>query len=151
MEIRCEDHTHVKTLQPPSTMVNLQPACNAFSSELKLPPYFKQYSKGFHLALKSSNLHIPVVTPTDFRIWKNLDLVNVTKPEIENLKSLKPVPSIPIDQLRAHTASMRQIESYNKKPWIYYVGGGSGSGLLIITIIGCIVYWCCKRTNPSET
>ena len=107
MEIRCEDHTHVKTLQPPITMVNLQSACNALSSELKLPPYFKQYSKGFHLALKSPNLHTPVVTPTDFRIWKKFDLVNVTKPEIENLKSLKPVPPIPIDQLRAHIANMR--------------------------------------------
>ena len=52
MEIRCEDHTHVKTLQPPSTMVNLQPACNAFSSELKLPPYFKQYSKGFQSCIE---------------------------------------------------------------------------------------------------
>ena len=76
-------------------MVNLQPACNAFSSELKLPPYFKQYSKGFHLALKSSNLHIPVVTPTDFRIWKNLDLVNVTKPETENLKIFETCPTHP--------------------------------------------------------
>ena len=46
---------------------------------------------------------------------------------------------------------MKQIEPYNKKPWIYYVGGGSGSGLLLFIIIGCTLYWCCKRTNPSET
>ena len=31
MEIKCTDHTHVKTLQPPITLINLQPACSAFS------------------------------------------------------------------------------------------------------------------------
>ena len=45
VEIKYEDHSHVKTLQPPITFINLQPACIAFSSTIKLPPYFKQYSK----------------------------------------------------------------------------------------------------------
>ena len=122
MEIKCEDHTQVKTLQPPIKLVNLQSACSAFSSEIKLPPYFKQYSKGFDVALKSANLHVPKFTPTNFRIWNTFDVVNITKTEVEKLKSLKPAPSIPIDQLRAHTAKLRQIEPYNKKPWIYYAG-----------------------------
>ena len=151
MEIKCEDHTQVKTLQPPTTLVNLQPACSAFSAEIKLPPYFKQYSKGFHVALKSANLHVPKFTPTNFRIWNTFDVVNITNTEVEKLKSLEPAPSIPIDQLRAHIAKLRQIEPYNKKPWIYYVGGGSGSGLLLIIIISCTLYWYCKRTNPSES
>ena len=51
MEIQCEDHSHVQTLQPPITFINLQPVCGAFSSTNKLPPYFKQYSKGSHVAL----------------------------------------------------------------------------------------------------
>ena len=51
MEIKCSDHTHIKTLQPPITLINLQPACSTFSTLIKLPPYFKQYSKGFHAAL----------------------------------------------------------------------------------------------------
>ena len=29
--------------------------------------------------------------------------------------------------------------------WIYYVGGGSGYGLLLLLVIGGLVYWCCKR------
>ena len=37
MEIRCTDHTHVKTLQPPMTLINLQPACSAFSTQLNCP------------------------------------------------------------------------------------------------------------------
>ena len=40
MEVKCEDHSHVKTLEPPFTLVNLQPACSGFSSVIKLPPYF---------------------------------------------------------------------------------------------------------------
>ena len=116
-----------------------------------MPSYFKQYSKGFHVALKSANLHVPKFTPTNFRIWNTFDVVNITNTEVEKLKSLEPAPSIPIDQLRAHIAKLRQIEPYNKKPWIYYVGGRSGSGLLLIIIIGCTLYWYCKRTNPSES
>ena len=34
MEIKCEDHSHVKTLQPPITFINLQPVCSAFSSTI---------------------------------------------------------------------------------------------------------------------
>ena len=86
MEIKCEDHGHVKTLQPPITFINLQPVCSAFSSEIKLPPFFKQYSRGFHVALKSANLHIPTFTPSKFRVWTHFDLSNVTQPEVRKSK-----------------------------------------------------------------
>ena len=39
MEIKCKDHSLIKTLQPPFTFINLQPVCSAFSSTIKLPPY----------------------------------------------------------------------------------------------------------------
>ena len=90
MEIKCEDHSHVETLQPPITFINLQPVCSAFSSTIKFPPYFMWYSKGFHVALKSANLHIPEFTTSGFRVWTHFSLSNVTKPEIENLKKLAP-------------------------------------------------------------
>ena len=86
MEIKCEDYSHVKTLQPPITLINLQPACTAFSSDIKLPPYLKQYSKGFHVALKSANLHISKFTPAKFGIWTHFDLLNVNQPEVNNLR-----------------------------------------------------------------
>ena len=56
MEIRCTAHTQVMTINPPLTFVTLQPACSAFSPEIKLPPYFKQYSKGFEIAIKTAKL-----------------------------------------------------------------------------------------------
>ena len=62
MEIKFEDHSQVKALQLPITIINLQPACSAFSSDIKIPPYFKQYPKGFHVALKSVNLYISKIT-----------------------------------------------------------------------------------------
>ena len=99
MEIKCEGHSNVETLQPPITFINLQPVCSAFSSDIKLPPYFKQYSEGFHVALKSANLHIPAFTKSNFRVLVHFDLSNVTQPEVENLKRLAPAPNIPIDQL----------------------------------------------------
>ena len=52
MEMKCTDHTHVKTLQPPITSLNLQSACSALLPKIKLPPYLKQYSKGFHVAFR---------------------------------------------------------------------------------------------------
>ena len=107
MEIQCDDHSHVKILQPPITLISLQPACRAFSSDIKLPPYFKQYSKSFHVALKSANLHISKFTPTKFRIFcTHLILLNVTQPEVHNLRKVASVPAIPIGQLRAQIANL---------------------------------------------
>ena len=40
-EIKYEDHSHVKTLQPQITFIDLQPVCSAFSSDIKLPSDFK--------------------------------------------------------------------------------------------------------------
>ena len=115
MENKCEDHSHVKTLQPPIKLIKLQPTCSAFSSDIKLPPYFKQYCKGFHVALKSANLHISKFTSTKFRIWKHF-LSNVTQPEVDNSKKLEPDPAIPIDQLRAQIANVRHINSEKSRP-----------------------------------
>ena len=50
----------------------------------------------------------------------------------EKLKKLAPVPTIPIDQLRARIASFRHINTHTDKSWIYVVGGGSGSGIILL-------------------
>ena len=118
MEIRCPNITQVKSLEPPITLVNLQPACSAFSPGIKLPPYFKQFSKGFHVALKSANLNIPNYKPTNFRIWNIFNLSNISPIESEKLKELAPAPTIPIDQLRAQIVSFRHINVDNKQSWI---------------------------------
>ena len=146
-----KDHSHIKTLEPPFTLINLQPTCSAFSSVIKFPPYFKQYSSGLHVALKSANLHIPKCTHSSYRVWTHFDLSNVTKPKIKNLRKLAPAPNIPITQLRAKIANFRQITSDTDRHQIHYVGGGSGSGLVLLIVICCLLYWCCKRTQKLET
>ena len=151
MQVKCEDHSHIKTSEPPFTLINLKPVCSTFSSVIKLPPYFKRYSTGFHVALKSASLHIPKITPSSFRVWTHFDLSNVTKPEIKNLRKLAPAPNIPIDQLITQITSFGHITSDTDKPWIYYVGGGSGSGLVLLTVTCCLLFWCCKRTQELET
>ena len=144
MEIRCPKVTQVKSLKPPITFVNLQPACSAFSPGVKLPPYFKQYSKGFHVAFKSANLNVPKYKPTNFRIWNTFNLSNISPIESEKLKKLDPSPTIPIDQLRAKIASFRHINTDKNPSWII-VGSGTGTGfLLLIVICGCL-YWRCKN------
>ena len=137
-KLKCEDHSHVKTLQPPITIINLHPACSALSSDIKLPPYFKQYSKGSHIELKFPNFHMSKFSPTKFRIWTHFNLSDVTQPEVKNLRKLAPIPAIYIDSVRS-------------RPWIYYVGGGSGSGLILLIAICCLLYWCCKKTLNPET
>ena len=75
----------------------------------------------------------------------------MTKPEIENLKKLAPVPNLPINQLMAQLANFRCITSDTDQPWIYYVGGGARSGLVLLIVMCCMLYWCCKRTKKLET
>ena len=151
MEVKCEDHSHVKTLELHFTLVNLQPACSAFSSVINLLPYFKRFPTGLHVALKSANLHIPKFSTLNFRIWTHFNLSNVIKPKTQNLKKLAPAPSIPINQLRAQISNFRHITSDSNKSWIYYVGGGSGSGLVLLIVVCCLLYWCFKRTQKLET
>ena len=40
-------------------------------------------------------------------------------------------------------------ENKNEESWIYIVGGGSGSGLILHIAIGVIVYWHCKKPSPK--
>ena len=150
MEIKCSDHTHIKTLQPPITLIKLQPACSAFSPLIKLPPYFKQYFKGLHVALRAANIHLPKFCPSDFRIWKTFNLSTIEPIDIENVKKLTPAPAIPIDHLRTQIASHRQIETNKSTSWIYYVGGGSNSGSILLIVICCIVCWRCKHHQSNE-
>ena len=65
------------------------------------------------------------------------------------MKELAPTPTIPIDQLRAQIASFRHINVDNKQSWIYIVGGGSGSGFLLLVICGCL-YWKCKNSQSPK-
>ena len=37
------------------------------------------------------------------------------------------------------------FETKTDQSWIYYVGGCSGSGFLLLLVIGGLVYWCCKK------
>ena len=141
MEVKCKDHSYVKTLEPPFTLINLQPACSTFSSYIKLPACFKHYSSGFHVTLKSTNLHIPKFSTPNFRLWTYFNLSNVTKPAIKNLRKLVPAPSIPIEQLSTQIANFRHITSDPDRHWIYYVGGSSGSGLILLIAICCLFYW----------
>ena len=98
MEIRCTAHTHVKTLNPPLTFIILQPACSAFSLEIKLPPYFKQYSKGFEIAIKTAKLNVPTFSTSNFRIWQPFNLSKISDIEKKHLQKLEAVPAIPMNK-----------------------------------------------------
>ena len=137
MEMKCSDHICIQTLQPPIPLINLQPACSAFFPLINLPPYFKQYSKGFHVALRDANLHLPKFTPSDFRIWKTFNLSKIEPIDIENLKKWTPAPAIPINQLRTQITSFRHIETNKSTSRIYYVGDGSGSSSILHIVICC--------------
>ena len=75
----------------------------------------------------------------------------MTQPEIKNLRKLAPAPNIPIDQLRAKIANFMNINPNTDRPWIYYIRGGSGSGLALVMVMCCLLYWCCKKTQTLET
>ena len=152
MEIQCQTYKSVKTLQPPMTMVTLEPACSAFSSKSKLPPYFRQYPDGFDVALRAANFHVPKFNSSSFRIWIHFNISNITVAVTRTLQKLSPTPSVPVDQLKAQIQGFKDLdEDKNDKSWIYIVGGGSGgSGLILLIVIGVIVYWCCKKPQSKD-
>ena len=86
MEVKFSDYTHIETIKPPMTLINLQPVCNAFSPKIKSPPYLKQYSWGFHVTLQAANIHVPTLSPNDFRIWNTFNLSDIKPLYAEKLK-----------------------------------------------------------------
>ena len=67
------------------------------------------------------------------------------------MNKLEHVPAIPIDQLRTQIASFRQIETNKSASWIYCVGGGSGSGSILLIVICYLVCWRCKHHQSNES
>ena len=145
MEITCTAQKHVVSLNPPLTLVNLQPACSAFSSKLKLPPYFRKFSQGFAHAIKEANLHTDKLQAINFRIWNSLNASNLSLIQIQGLKKLDSAKAIPVKMLQAKIHLLKTINfDPNTKYWII-VGGGSGSGVVLLVIVGLCVYCHCKK------
>ena len=123
------------------TMVPLEPACSAFSSKIKLPPYFRQYSNGFHVALRAANLHVLKFNSSSFRIWNHFNISNFTVAITRKLQKLPSTQSVPVDHMKTQIQEFKDLdEDKNDKSWIYIVGGGSGTGLILLIVIGVIVY-----------
>ena len=67
------------------------------------------------------------------------------------MQKLPPAPSVPVDQLKAQIQGFKDLDdNKNDASWIYIVGGGSWSGLILLIVIGVIVCWCCKKTQSKE-
>ena len=145
MKVTCPLQTHVISIEPPLSIVKLEPACSAFSAKFKLPPYFKKFSKGFTLAMEEANLHTPTIQPLDFRAWNSLDVSNLSDVQISNLKQLKPVNNIPVNVLKAEIGNLKRLDlDNNTREWIF-IGGGSGSGILLLVIVCLCVYCNCGK------
>ena len=110
MELSCHSHSHVITIEPPLTLVNLQPACSTLSAKIKLPPYFKEYSKGFAIAIMAANLHPDNLGHVDFCIWKSFNVSSLSIIQKSNLKKLDSAPSVPVNELRAKIESLKMLD-----------------------------------------
>ena len=75
----------------------------------------------------------------------------ITHIEKEELKKLESAPAIPTEKLRTQISSFRHINTETDQSWIYYVGSGSVSGLMLLLAIGGIMYWCCKKPRYDLT
>ena len=92
------------------TMVTLEPACSAFSSEIKLPPYFRQYPNGLDVALRATNIHVPKFNSSSFRIWNHFNISNLTVAVTRKLQKLPPIPSVLVDQLKAQIRGFKDLD-----------------------------------------
>ena len=123
MEISCNSHSHVITIEPPLKLVNLQPACSAFSTKIKLTPYFKKYSKGFAIAIKTANLHSDKLNHVDFHIWKSFNVSSLSTIQKSNLKKLDSAPSVPVNELRAKIESFKMLNlDFQRKILVLHLG-----------------------------
>ena len=148
MEITCTAQKHVISLNPPLTLVNLQPACSAFSSKLKLPPYFRKLAQGFGNAIKEANLQTDKLQAINFRIWNSLNVSSLSETQLQWLKKLDSAKAIPVKMLKAKINLLKAIDFDPKTKYWIFIGGGSGSGLSLLVIVCLCVY--CQCTKHSK-
>ena len=91
------------------------------------------------IAIKTAKLNVPTFNTSNFRIWQRFNLSKISDIEKNHLQKLELAPAIPMEQLMAQISSFRHIETKTDQSWIYYVGYGSGSGLLLLLVIGGLV------------
>ena len=138
----CSTKRQVMTLSPPLTVVKLQPACSGFSSSIKLPPYFKQYSKAIEVAFQIANPHVHEFTPVNICIWKSFDLQNLSSHEVVNLRKLSPVPEIPINDLKSKIAQLKSIHVSKEI--------NHGCMLWNVIMVSVCAYWRFKKYSWND-
>ena len=120
MEISCNSHRHVVTIEPLLTLVNLQPSCIVLFAKIKLPRYFKKYSKGFAIGIKAANLHPDKFGYMDFHIWKSFNVSSLSTIKKSSMKKLDSTPSVPVNELRGETESLKMLNfDFKGKSWFY--------------------------------
>ena len=122
MEIKCTAQKHVISLNPPLTLVNLQPACSAFSSKLKLPPYFRNFLKVLQIQLKKLILKLIKLQAINFRIWNFLNVSSLSETQLQGLKKLDSVKSIPVKMPKAKINLLKAIDFYPKNKYWIFIG-----------------------------
>ena len=148
MEVTGRAQKYVISLNPPLTLVNLQPACSAFSSKLKLPPYLRKISQGFANAIKEANLQTDKLQAISFRIWNSLNFSSLSETQLQRLKKLDSAKDIPVKMLKAKINLLNAIDFDPKTKYWIFIGGGSGSGLLLLVIVCLCIY--CQCTKHSK-
>ena len=70
---------------------------------------------------------------------------NLSDVQISNLKQLKPVSNIPVNILKAEIGNLKRVNlDNNTMEWIF-IGGGLGSGILLLVIVCLCVYSKCGK------
>ena len=68
-----------------------------------------------------------------------------------NLKKLDSAPSVPVNEIRAKIESLKMFNLDSKgKSWFYILGGGTGSGVLLLVIVMMCVCWTCRKHASKE-
>ena len=97
------------------------------------------------MAIKAANLHPDIFSHVDFHLWKSLNVFSLSTNQISNLQKLEPVPSVPVNELRAKIESLKILNLDSKgKSWFYILGGTVSDVLLLVIVMMC-VYWKCRK------
>ena len=89
LQVKCVMETHVITIQPPVQIVDIGNGCKAYCASIYIPPK-SELTATIHSVTRSQfflEYNFNYTNVTNFLVWYQTDVANLTNKEIESLKA----------------------------------------------------------------
>ena len=152
LQIRCVMETHVVTIHPPLQIVDIGKGCEAYSTSIYIPAKCELTATMQSLTRSQFFLdyNFNYTNVSNFVVWYKTDFVNLTKEEINTLKSkVMKLPTMSMDIFEKSLETIDEHYPFSLSPKVILA-------LLVLTgtcfiIFGILFIWYKRKTTLTAS